>query len=295
LKSLNRAAAVLALTCCAGVLLQAGGYDLGTTWLQIMAVSTPSTPPGGAARLYLDSVTGEVSVRKSSGAVVSLEALGEPGGASLPSGAIILVASGSCPAGFTEEASLSGKFLLGTTAAAGNVGGTGGSDNVTPAGTISAHSGTAVADHGAHTHAYSDVLNHTHTVSVTDPGHTHVQNAHNHTQDAHTHTLPVGATDDTAAPFDRSDAGTNASGANATTASGSTAATNQAATAVNQSATTGITASTANPAGGVASGTTGTPSATLTHSVTQAADHSFTGAALDNRPAFVRVIFCRAN
>ena len=93
----------------------------------------------------------------------------------------------------------------------------------------------------------------THTLSVAEiPAHTHVQNAHNHavtdpahnhTQNAHTHTLPVGATDDTSAPFDRADAGTNASGANATTSVGSTTATNVAAatgltvnntTAVNQ-------------------------------------------------------------
>lgn len=74
--------------------------------------------------------------------------------------------------------------------------------------------------------------------------HTHVQNSHNHTQDAHTHiqtghthTIPVGATDDTAAPFDRADAGTNTSGANATTATGSTVAVNQNATATNQAAT----------------------------------------------------------
>lgn len=37
---------------------------------------------------------------------------------------------------------------------------------------------------------------------------------------SHAHTIPVGATDDTAAPFDRADAGTNASGANATTQTG---------------------------------------------------------------------------
>lgn len=62
--------------------------------------------------------------------------------------------------------------------------------------------------------------------------------AHNHpvTDPGHTHTLPVGATDDTAAPFDRADAGTNAAGANATTATGS--------------ATTGIT--TGNTGGGTA-------------------------------------------
>src|SRR6188508_2119764 len=35
---------------------------------------------------------------------------------------------------------------------------------------------------------------------------------------SHSHTLPVGATDDTAAPFDRADAGSNTGGANATTA-----------------------------------------------------------------------------
>ena len=68
------------------------------------------------------------------------------------------------------------------------------------------------------------------------PQHTHTQNSHNHTQDAHFHTLPVGATDDTAAAFDRADAGSNTGGANATTNVGSTTATNQAATAVNQNA-----------------------------------------------------------
>ncbi len=36
----------------------------------------------------------------------------------------------------------------------------------------------------------------------------------------HSHTIPVGATDDTTAPFDRADAGTNAAGANATAATG---------------------------------------------------------------------------
>lgn len=133
--------------------------------------------------------------------------------AGLPSGLIVLILSGTCPTGFTQETALNGKFTLGTVAANADIGTTGGSDTITT------------------------VLNHTHP--VTDPG--------------HTHTLPVGATDDTSAPFDRADAGTNASGANATTASGST--------------TTGVT--TSNPAGGVAS--------------------------IDNRPAFTKVIFCRAN
>ena len=67
--------------------------------------------------------------------------------------------------------------------------------------------------------------------------HTHVQDAHNHIQNSHFHTLPVGPTDDTVATFDRADAGSNASGANATTNVGTTTATNQAATATNQNAT----------------------------------------------------------
>lgn len=101
----------------------------------------------------------------------------------------------------------------------------------TPSGTVSQPTFTG--------DAITSVINHTHVVTITDPGHTH-------TQQAHSHTIPVGATDDTAAPFDRADAGTNASGANATTATGT-------ATAVNNSATTGISATVANPAGGVTS------------------------------------------
>ena len=99
----------------------------------------------------------------------------------------------------------------------------------------------------------SAVVNHTHSVTVTDAGHNHTQNAHTHTQDAHSHTIPVGATDDTAAPFDRADAGSNTGGANATTATGTAVAVNQSTTATNNAAATGITAATANPVGGVAS------------------------------------------
>lgn len=81
-----------------------------------------------------------------------------------------------------------------------------------------------------HTHVQNA---HTHTQDA----HTHVQDSHTHVQNAHSHTVPVGATDDTAAPFDRADAGTNASGANATTATGTATAVNQTAIAVNQVAT----------------------------------------------------------
>lgn len=141
---------------------------------------------------------------------------------------------------------------------------------------ISAHAGTAVADHAAHTHAVTS------NVAVADhASHTHqyteiVQHTHPATDAGHTHTIPVGATDDTSAPFDRADAGSNTAGANATTATGS--------------GTASVT--TSNPVGSVATGTTvgpnatlahsvtnnavtsGNPSATLTHSVTQPSAHS---------------------
>lgn len=111
---------------------------------------------------------------------------------------------------------------------------------------ISAHSGTAVADHAAHTHSYTEVLNHTHTVSITDPGHTHL-----------TQRYPTATGTSSGFTIDTSMSGTLADN-----------------TLPTKSNTTGITASTANPAGGVASGTTGNPSATLTHSVTQPSAHT---------------------
>ena len=256
-------------------------------------------------------------------------------GGSLPTGAIILIVSGSCPSGFTEEASLNGKFVLGTLNGSGDVGGAGGADNVIPSGTnsaptftgnalaghahtftgsalaghahtftgsalgthqhgtgtyaTSAHSGTAVDNHASHTHTYTDV-----------PNHVHVQTAHS------------------AATGPNVGYGVDAS--------------------TNTAVTSGY--STANPTGGVATGTTAGPSATLTHSVTQPSAHTlsgsseaisggtptgsldsvsagtptgtldsvsggtpagsvaapvFTGNSFDNRPAFVKVIFCRAN
>lgn len=81
--------------------------------------------------------------------------------------------------------------------------------------------------------AITDVINHTHAVSITDPGHTHVETNNSATTGG---TVGWGARD--------------------------TSTNNQTATGYStESATTGITASTANPAGGVASITpTGTVS-----------------------------------
>lgn len=138
---------------------------------------------------------------------------------------------------------------------------TGGNKSVTPTGTVAAptisgstaaeashtHSVTsnvAVADHSSHTHTYTDVVNHTHPVNITDPG--------------HNHGMTEGQTDSTGTAADTASAGTP------------TAMTTN-------DATTGITATTSNPTGGVATGTTAGPNAALTHSITNNAVTSAAG------------------
>ena len=237
------------------------------TWVLLIVVALPLW--SAAVQLLRTSVGGETAVAQGSG---------------VPSGAILMVNTGSCPAGFSEVAGLAGRVPLGTTVAAADVGGTGGSDSVTPAGTVSqptftgsalaahahatgtyatsAHSGTAVADHSDHPHTYPQVVNHVHVQTV-----------------------------------------------NSATTGGSSGYTPDTST------NTGVSSSysTANPTGGVATGTTNGASATLTHSVTQPSAHTlsgssesvsagtpagtvsqptFTGASLDNRQAFVKMIFC---
>lgn len=80
-----------------------------------------------------------------------------------------------------------------------------------------------------HTHDYTDVLNHTHTVSITDPGHNHAQ------------------------------AIVNSGTAGIVGTQGASTADTRVA-GVTGDNVTGITATTANPAGGVATGTTDGPS-----------------------------------
>lgn len=75
-----------------------------------------------------------------------------PSGGGLPAGGVVLVVSGTCAAtlgaGWAEETTLAGRFVLGTLAANSDIGATGGQDSI------------------------SQVLNHTHPVS--DPGHVHL-------------------------------------------------------------------------------------------------------------------------
>lgn len=76
-----------------------------------------------------------------------------------------------------------------------------------------------------HQHTYTDVVQHTHTVTVNDPGHTHGQSIRN-------------------------------SGTAGTAGTQGASTANNATAGTTASGTTGITASTSNPAGSVAQGTT---------------------------------------
>ncbi len=60
-------------------------------------------------------------------------------------GGIVFIDTGTCPAGWTEVSGLNGRTVMGTVAANGNVGGTGGSDSVTPTFTGASVTSSAVS------------------------------------------------------------------------------------------------------------------------------------------------------
>lgn len=167
------------------------------------------------------------------------------GGVGIPSGLITLIETSVCPTGWTEVSALNGKTLIGTVAANKDVGTTGGLDNITPDGSLTMNT-------------FTDVINHTHTISITDPGHNHTQNSF--------------------APRIINSGTAGTVGVQGASAASNANASNAATTATNIANTTGITASSSNPAGGVSSITpTG----------------SFSGNSFDNRSAFIKVIFCK--
>lgn len=77
------------------------------------------------------------------GNVITVTASGTGGG--LASGAIVMVNSGSCPTGFTEDDTFNALYLLGTKASNSDAGTTGGSLSYTPAGSNSAATFTGTA------------------------------------------------------------------------------------------------------------------------------------------------------
>jgi hypothetical protein len=174
-------------------------------------------------------------------------------GSSVPTGAIFSYGGSASPSGYklcdgTSYGSVDGthfnvpdlqsKFPLGKggTLALGDTGGN----------TTFTHAGAAVGNHDDHTHEFTEIVQHTHTVNITDTGHTHVLTE---LRDATTGsvTTNIALTADTSSTI-----GTKVTG----------------------SRVTGITAASVNPAGSVASGTTAGSNSTLTHSVTQPNDHT---------------------
>lgn len=117
------------------------------SWVTKWAVSALGAALGGlvwagARQGSQSTYVGYELPRCTAGQTVLYDANGRPGcgsagGASLPSGAVVLVTGTACPSGLVEDDTFAGRFPQGTTAAAGDVGTTGGSTSYTPAGTVS--------------------------------------------------------------------------------------------------------------------------------------------------------------
>jgi hypothetical protein len=220
------------------------------------------------------------------------------GGGGLPAGAVMLILSGTCPTGYTEATELNGVTLIGTLAANGDVGSTGGANNITPAGTFSgtpatlAHSGAAVSAHtgaAVGNHAVTQptiawpaaVPPFLGTSSTCVPNHVHVENIN---------TATTGGLGGFPALIDTSTSGSTATGLSTANNTGGSANCTPAGT---NSWPAGV------PVASGAAVDAHSVTQPANHSVTQASDHSYTpagtfaGSSFDNRSAFVRVIFCK--
>jgi hypothetical protein len=255
-------------------------------------------------------------------------------GSGLPSGLITLVISGACPSGFTEVSALSGKFLQGTLAANGDVGTAGGNATITPTGTVSTpiltmNSYTPGGSVAAPTFTGTSSQS-TSAVSAGTPAGT---NATGTVTPAGTNAWPAGVPTNGAiaiGSFVNSATATTGNCAATNIAAGTGSTTACKATAPNltvpaEGHSGSLTPPTISwPAGvPVFSGSSSTTSAevftgsalgTHSHTLTPAGTNSapaftgnsavltgsisqptFTGSAVDPRPAFIKVIFCSAN
>ena len=227
-----------------------------------------------------------------------------PSTGGLPAGVIVLILTGTCPTGFTEVAALSGKTIIGTVAANGDVGTTGGSDTITPAGSVSAptFTGNAVSS--------SLVSGGTPAGTIAWPAGvpTHSGTTATFSGNAlgtHAHELPWQIpTTTTIRQIAVATFGTGTSRAATAVSAAGTANTTSAAVALSQAVSAGTPAGTVNitsqgtiawPAG--VPTFTGSGLATHQHSTTATGTNSaptFTGTQFDNRSAFIKAIFCQA-
>lgn len=265
---------------------------LGAATVAVMAMQMTNVNVLSGATLPNTCGLGAMFVRTGDAQVfvcASVNTWAQVGGASIPSGSILLVDTGTCPASFAEVSGLSGRTLMGTVAANGNVGGTGGADGITPVGTNGAPALTMNSYTPAGTSSGADVSAHS-GANVTSL-------FTGAALGTHAHELPYQIPSTTTirqiavATF-----GTGTSRAATAVSAAGTGNTTSAAVALSQAISAGT------PAGTIANTITqpiahtvtqptfsGTP-ATLTGSV---AAPSFTGTSFDNRSAFTRVIFCK--
>ena len=211
----------------------------------------------------------------------------------IPSGAILIIDSGACPAGTAEVSAMAGRTLIGTLAANLDIGTTGGSDTLTPAGSVTAPSLTMNSYTPAGTLAGVTVSAHT-GANVTSVF-TGTALA------AHSHELP----------FQKVAGGTGVLRMLAPTIFGT--GTSRAAESQSAAPVANTTAAAVLLSQGVSGGT---PAGTIANTVTQAAAHTvgqgsfsgtpatltgvvaaptFAGTQADNRSAYMKVLFCRAN
>lgn len=227
----------------------------------LLAVAIPCTAQtngGAGATLPGTCIAGSTYVRTGASAgfyfCSATDTWTQVGGGSsegVPVGSILLIKSGTCPTGYTEDTDLNGRTVIGTLAANGNVGTTGGSDTLTPSGTIAWPAGVP----------------------------THTGTAASFTGNAlgtHAHELPLhgGTTPRITAGYGT---GTSIAGTRALT---NTAQTTAQAVLLSQAISAG------------------TPSGTVTITnqgsvAWPAGVPTLSGAAGDNRSAFIRTIFCR--
>ena len=230
---------------------------------------------------------------------------------SLPAGVIVMIVSGACPTGYSEATALNGVMLRGTLASNGNVGTTGGSDTITPAGSVAAatFTGSSATSSGtsggtpAGTNSAPALTMNSYTPAGTNATPTFSGSA----LATHAHELPYQIPSTTTirqiavATF-----GTGTSRAATAVSAAGTGNTTSAAVAMSQAVTGGTPAGTvtapaftgtaATLTGSVAAPTfTGSALSTHTHTLTATGTNSapsFTGSQFDNRPAYKNVIFC---
>lgn len=243
--------------------------------------ATPCAPNNGSWTVTTTSAT--LWVCASDGQ--SWVQVGAGGSSGLAAGDILLRLSGTCPAGFEEATELAGKALVGTLAANKDVGTTGGSDTITPAGSVAAptFTGTAWSAPAIAWPAGVPTISGT-AASFTGNASTTVVN--------HVHTLATGTgtTGNFAQVIGTVDTSSGGNGGTPTQTALGTLSGNPTAGGAASYTPTGTVAITSQ---GTAAWPAGVPTIgayTPQGSVTAPA---FTGTQFDNRSAFVRVIFCR--